>query len=148
MAGLMFNAEVSVTPDKAPETLIQLEAAANHGIVIHAIHLYGRGTVPASANDFFNLAIQTDAGSASSLTLNKMVASHPDSILSSGQQSFQSTEPTTGINLWQGAMHEQGTLIFVFPPEHRIFIAGGTRMGLICNMTGYFAVEAYMLCEE
>jgi hypothetical protein len=147
MAGLMFNAEVTVTPSHDPETLIQLVAAAQQRIVIHSIHLFGKGSVPASANDEFYLAIQTTTGTGSSLTLNKMVASYPETLQSTAQKTF-TVEPTTGINLWQGALHEQGSLILTFPPEHRIHIAGGTRVGLICSMTGYFAVEVYMLCEE
>lgn len=147
MAGVMFNAENTRTPVAGPETLIQLLAADNHRIVIHSIQLFGKGNTPASANDQFYLAIQTTAGTADALTLNKMVASYPETILATAQKDF-TVEPTTGINLWQGAMHEQGSLIMTFAPEHRIHIAGGTRVGLVCNMTGAFAVEAYMLCEE
>jgi len=147
MAGLMFNAEVTVTPSHDPETLIQIVAAANHRVIIHSIELYGQGNTPASANDNFYLAIQTTAGTASALTLNKMDPNYAETLQTTAQKTV-TVEPTTGINVWQGAMHEQGTLIRPFAPEHRIIITGGTKMGLICSMTGYFAVDVYILCEE
>jgi len=147
MAGLMFNAEINVTPSHNPETLIQLIAAANHRVIIHSIDLYGQGTVPASAPDRFYLAIQTTAGTASALTLNKMDPNYAETLQTTAQKTV-TVEPTTGINVWQGSLHEQGSLIRAFAPEHRIIITGGTRMGLVCAMTGYFAVDVYMLCEE
>ena len=147
MAGLMFNAEVNVTPSHNPETLIQLVPAANQRVIIHSIALFGQGNTPASANDRFYLAIQTTAGTASALTLNKMDPNYAETLQTTAQKTF-TAEPTTGANIWQGALHEQGSLIMTFAPEHRILVTGNTKMGLICAMTGYFAVDVYMVCEE
>jgi hypothetical protein len=153
MAGMMFNAAVSVTPGAAPETLIQLETVtdgADVRILIHSIHIYATGNTPAVAPDPFYLAVQTDCNEDAALTLNKMLASDGEDLdtFVKGWKDH-AAEPTTTTKIWSGALHEQGSLVVTFAPEHRIVIPGGTRMGLICSMPAadYYAIEATLVCE-
>ena len=157
MAGVMFNATVSVTPANATETLIQLETdtqGVDARILIHAIHIYATGNTPSVSPDPFYLAVQTDLPGTGegNLVLNKLLASDGEDLtgLVNGWQDFSATpEPNTTTKIWSGAVHEQGSLVVTFAPEHRIVIPGGTFMGLISAMPGgdYYAVEATLVCE-
>ncbi len=150
MAGIFFTAEAAVTPIADPSTMIQVAAIANHRVIIHSIEVYSKGATSASSPFGIYLSVQTTAGSGgNALTLNKLDSTYDESILTGAQFGNFSTEPTTTTTLWKGAIHEQGTLIYVPPPQLRFVIPGGTRVGLIqSRASGWNATQCCIRCEE
>lgn len=114
------------------KTLAQLIAASNHRVKVERVRISFKGTSGAEAPVLVQLAVQTTAGTMSSLTLAKRNASDDETLQTTAQHTA-TVEPTTTTVLASQLVHPQGNYDFVFPPGRELFIPGGTRLGVLVN---------------
>ena len=152
MAGVMLTAQGECTIGQDPGTIVQLVAAANHRIIIHSIELFAQGATSASAQFRVYLVLQTTAGTGgSAMTINKLHSIDTETVQTTGQYGpwGAGTEPTMTTVLWNGAEHEQGSLIYMPTPELRFAVYGGQRVGLVQSLsTGWDSFQFTVRFEE
>jgi len=133
MAGLRVVGNTGdIAFSTSTKTLAQIIAAANHRVRVERVRVSFKGTSAAEAPVLVKLAVQTDAGTMSSLTLAK-ANSADDETLQTTAQHTATSEPTTTTVLASQLVHPQGSYDFVFPPGRDLFMPGGTRLGVLLD---------------
>lgn len=131
MAGLKFYAaSAEIATGTSAKTLVQIVAAANHRVLIREVAVSFDGTSNTGDPIQCKLIRQSDAGTMSSLTLQKVDADDDETLQTTAQHTSTS-EPTgtTVIKAWQ--VHPQAGLIWQASFGEEIVINGGDRLGLV-----------------
>lgn len=131
MAGQYWSTYVeNVAPSaSAALTFMQLIAASNKRVRLKRIGIYGQGITIADTPVTFEILVQTTAGTASALTVNKLNASDDESLSLTAQKTF-TVEPTASTILYTVNIPTTGRQEWVWPLGFDFFIPGGTRMGI------------------
>ena len=129
------------------QTLVQLIAAANHGITILGWGVFFDGISPTAEPVQIELARQTTAGTASSLTLVKYNDSNGDSLDTTAQQDV-TAEPTKGDVLDVAECHPQASIQKYYPYGKEPKVGAGDRIGLICTAPAAVNARVWILFEE
>lgn len=114
------------------KTLAQIIAASNQRVRVERVRVSFKGTSSAEAPVMVKLAVQTTAGTVTSLTLAK-ANSNDDETLQTTASHTATVEPTTTTVLAAFLVHPQGSHEFVFPPGRDLYIPGGTRLGVLLD---------------
>lgn len=131
MAGFRITGNAGeVAFSTSTKTLAQIVAASNHRVRVERIRVSFKGVSSAEAPIMVQLAVQTTAGTMTSLTLAKLNASDDETIQTTAQHTA-TVEPTTTTVLAQMLIHPQAGHEFVFPPGRDLLVPGGTRLGIM-----------------
>lgn len=130
MAGVLVDA---VVPDEAlaaasTETILQVVAPANHPIKVTGAQVSFKGTDNTAEPIRAEVLRQSTAGTASALGLVERSITGA-TIQTSAQQDF-TAEPTPGNILEALNIHPQAGVVYDFPFDEPIWVAGGGRLGL------------------
>jgi len=131
MAGLRFAAvqeEIS-TGSGAWKTLVQVVAASNHRVKVEEIIISFKGTSNTATPIRVDILRQTDAGTASALTLVKLDDSAGETLQTTAQHSA-SVEPSAGDVLASQYIHPQGGSHWQARFGGEYLIGGGDRLGV------------------
>ena len=147
MAGVFGVAQtVQIATGTSEKTLLQIVAAANHGIRITGWGISFEGTSPTGTPIEVKISRQTTAGTMSSLTPVKKRDSDGDTLDTTAQHTA-TAEPTEGDIVRKMLVHPQGGYSEHFPLGAEIFVGAGDRLGLIVtsaadvDAVGFFDFE-------
>lgn len=129
------------------ETVIQLVAPANHRVKVLAFGIFFDGTSVTAEPAQVELARQTTAGTASSLTPVQRDNSLAETLQVSAQQDF-TAEPTKGDILESREVHPQSGFEVWYPLGQEPIIGGGDRLGLIVTAPATVNCRAWICFEE
>jgi len=129
------------------ETLIQLVAAANHAFRVTEFSVGFDGTNNTHEPVEVELLRQTDAGTASSLTLVKADDSIADTLDTTAQKTF-TVEPTPGDILGSWRVHPQTTLIIQAHDLAPIIVGAADRIALRATAANAVNCDVMMAFEE
>ena len=115
---------VSTTSTK---TQVQILAPANQRVIIEYLAVHFQGVVTTDAPIQCELLIQTTAGTASALTINKHNPADDETLQTSAQETF-TAEPTASTIKRRWFVHPQSSRVFIAQGEWAIPVPGGTRM--------------------
>lgn len=133
MAGLrVVGNTADISFSTSTKTLVQLIAASNHRVRVERVRVSFKGISSSEAPVLVKLAVQTTAGTMSSLTLAKALSTDDETLQTTAQHTA-TAEPTTTTVLASKLVHPQGSHEFVFPPGRDFLIPGGTRLGVILD---------------
>jgi len=130
MAGTRFKVVTGeIATGTSAKTLLQIVAAANHGVLIDEISISFKGTSNTATPIRVRVLRQTTAGTMTSLT---PVKDPPDSgeTLQVGAQHTATAEPTAGDVLMTELVHPQTGYTWQAPFGREIKIGGGGRLGI------------------
>jgi len=148
MAGIHFHAVTGeIVSGTAAKTILQLVAASNHRVLVHEVSVSFKGTTNTDAPILVQLIRQSDAGTASALTLVKADESTDETLQSSAQHTA-TAEPTGSTVVKAEEVHPQGGYTWVAPYGRAIEVKGGTRLGVVVTAGVSVSVVARMDCEE
>jgi hypothetical protein len=138
-----------VTTGTATKTLVQVLAPSGRGIVIVEVSITFKGVDNLGVPIKVQLLKQTDAGTASALTMTKISRNTlaGDTVASTAQQTF-TVEPTGTDIHRQWLIHPQAGVIYNFISEE-LTVPGGERVGMrvvgtiatAINCVGYIQVK-------
>ena len=146
MAGVIgraVTAQISTTT--STRTLLQLVAASNHRVLVREWHIAFEGITATDAPIQVRVLRQTTAGTASALTLVKADDSDDETLQTTAQHSFTSTEPTSGDVLFNRLVHPQSGFSIILPPGRELVMKGGSRLAF--EVTAAVAVDATVTVE-
>ena len=131
MSGVAFTGVVEDRPltISTSETLLQLLAATNHRVLVRKIGIYGKSNSGADTPVHFQVLLQTTAGTASALTLNKFNTSDDETVQTTAQKTFTG-EPTDSTIKLARNVHPQSGAEIVFPPGRELVVKGGERLAI------------------
>ena len=146
MSAVRFKAVTGeISTGTAVKTLLQLVAAANHGVLIDEVSISFKGTSNSAAPIKVDVLRQTDAGSMSSLTPVKDPDDAAETLEITAQHSA-TDEPSAGSLLLSELVHPQTGYTWQAPFGRAIKIGGGDRLGIrvtasadvvaVCRMAG------------
>ncbi len=126
MAGVFFVATPTPAAVGNPKTMVQLLAASNHRILIHAIFVTFNGTSATEAPVLVEAGLQDGAGTSSSLTLAKANAADDETLQTTALQTF-SAEPSNTTPIYaQWYVHPQsGIVIPLQMPKPQVVLGSG-----------------------
>lgn len=140
MSGVGFRATIGeTTTGTALKTMVQIVAAANHGVLITEIGISFKGTSNTDAPILVQVARQSTAGTMSALTPVKDPDDTDETLQTTAQQAA-SAEPTTGNVLMAELVHPQTGWNWQARFGEEIKISGGDRLGI--RVTAGSAVNA------
>ena len=129
MAGVGFKAVTAeIATGTSLKTLLQIVAAANHGVLLWEFSVSFKGTNNAAAPIAFNVLRQTTAGTMSALTLVKDPDDTDETLQTTGQHTA-TAEPTASDVLISELIHPQTGYTWQAPFGRAIKIGGGDRLG-------------------
>jgi hypothetical protein len=135
-----------VATGTAAKTLMQLVAAANHALGLREIGVSFHGINNTHEPITVELLRQTDAGTASALTLVKGDDGQADTLDTTAQQTF-TAEPTAGDVLGVWAVHPQTGIVIPFA-EGEITVKAGGRLAIRVTAANDVEADGYMRFEE
>lgn len=144
-----FYLSVSVTPGVNPETLIQIEAAANHRIEVLGMDIGLGGSTPATTPIPLDWIIQSDGGTnPTALTAQKADRGYDEAIQGTfkGYDGGTATEPASGATLCALSLHQQGSL--PWRPPFPLVAKGAERIGLRYKSATFVAVNLTLYCRQ
>lgn len=148
MAGMVGIARKDgIATGTALKTLIQLVAAANHGIDVSEVGISFHGLNNSHEPITVDLLRQTDAGTMTALTVVKANDSDADTLDTTAQHTA-TAEPTAGDVLRTWAVHPQTGLIYQPSDEGPIHVGAGDRVGLRVNAANGVDADAYIGFKE
>jgi hypothetical protein len=143
MAGLRFRANTAqVATGTSAKTILQLVAASNHRVLIPRISISFEGVTPTDPPIQVVIRKQTDAGTASALTLVKD-NDNDDETLQTTAQHTATAEPTGSDSLETRLVHPQGSRDF-----GPFVLPGGDRIGVVVTASVGIDCVVSALCEE
>lgn len=147
MAGVRFRARTNpITTGTSAKTLLQVVAAANHGVLIDEISISFEGVSNTAAPIRVDIVRQSTAGttgtSASSIVKDP---DDSDETLQTTVVDSASAEPTTGDIVMTEYVHPQTGYTWQAPFGRQIKIGGGDRLGI--RVTAAAAVNAVCRCS-
>lgn len=135
MAGVMLainSGEVAIAAATA-ETVLQIVAAANHGVKVGGLGVFFKGTSPTDTPAKVEVVRQTDAGTMTAGSSGTNVSKKSDG----DDETIQTTvrvnataEPTTTDVLFTWEVHPQTGLQLFFPYGAELRVKGGGRLGV------------------
>lgn len=130
MSGVRFKATKSgVATGTVAKTIIQIVAAANHGVIIDEVSISFQGTSNSASPIRVRVLRQTTAGTMSALTPVKD-PDDADETLQTTAQHTATAEPTAGDVLLEEYVHPQAGYTWQAPFGRAIKIGGGDRLGI------------------
>ena len=145
-----FYLAVSVTPGVNPETLVQIEAAANHRIEVLGMDIGLGGSTPATTPIPLDWIIQTNGGTnPTALTAQKQDRGYDETITGTfqGYDGGTAVEPTDdGAILCALSLHQQGFL--PWRPPFPLVAKGAERIGLRYKSATAVAVNLTLYCRQ
>lgn len=136
-----------VSTGTAPKTLIQLIAAANHGIELAEMHIGFHGLINSHKPITVTLERQDGDGTMSELTLVKNNDSVTDSLDTTAQHTA-TVEPTSDGVVRTWTVHPQTGLSIAFPADTRPKVGAGDRMGLVVHAENDVTADACLVFRE
>lgn len=152
MAGLLIvgtSGAVALAAATA-KTVYQIIAASNHRIKIKAWGVYFDGATATNVPVVVKLDRQTTAigGSPTAATLKKIEPGAAETVQTTGAISAGGAEPTTTDNMKTIEVHPQSSYEEQCPPGDEYIVAGGARLGIVCNAPNVVNVVAWVRIEE
>jgi hypothetical protein len=148
MAGIKAVAQTDeIATGTSKKTLLQLIAASNHRILVKEVSISFDGTSPTAAPILVEVARQTDAGTASSLTPVK-IDQDGDETLQTTAQHTATAEPTEGDVPMREKVHPQGGYTWQAPFGGEIVVNGGDRLGVVVTSGASVNAVARVVFEE
>lgn len=151
MAGILVaaqTAEISLTAATA-KTVLQLEAAANHRVLIHEWSVSFQGTSNTDTPAIVQVLRQTSAGTMSSLTGQKLDPDASETIQTTLLHTATSEPTDSGAFMAQELIHPQTGMIYQFKYNTPLIVPGGGRLGIkITSPTFAGDCVARILLEE
>lgn len=111
------------------KTIVQIVAAANHGILVESFGLFGDSIDLDATPIPAELLRQTTAGTMSALTLTKRNDSNGDTLDTTAQHTA-TAEPTAGDVLKPFQYAPSAGFTFTYPPGKELEVGAGDRVGL------------------
>lgn len=124
--------QADISTGTSTKTLLQIVAAANHGVRVKKLSTSFQGTTTTNEPILTQILRQTDAGTASSLTLVKD-PDDTDETLQTTAQHTATAEPTAGAIMESENIHPQQGYTWYYPPYDPMKIGGGDRVALRVN---------------
>jgi len=148
MAGVHFHGTIQIdTIGTSKVTLLQIIAAANHRVKLSEFSVAFNGTTNTNEPILLELARQTDAGTMSSLTLEKDNEGDNETIQTTAQHTA-TAEPTTGNTIRHEYIHPQTGQVWQAPWAKEFTIIGGNRLGFIVTAANDVDATLYVAGEE
>ncbi len=149
MARLEGSGVVSANPVAAAtvETIIQLLAVANHRVALLGYGMGGAGISNTEEPGIVDILRQSDAGTASALTLVKLQATLTETLLTTGQDTF-TVEPASGDVLRTHTLHPQAAFDIRDAFSREIIIGTAGRLAIRALFAQAQTLDAYMDFEE
>jgi len=142
---MLFTGTNQHVPNASPRTLCQIHAPQDEQVKILGADITLQGSQPASTPILLQWVTQATAGNATSLTPQKNDRGSTEAVKSKLFKEF-TAEPTTGVVLWQGYLHQQGSWPWV--PRFKVLVNGGERVGLVWNSGTFVPVSFTIYFEE
>jgi hypothetical protein len=131
----------------AIETLIQLVAAANHAIKLTEVMVSFHGVDATHEPVLVEILRQTDAGTASALTLVKADNSVADTLDTTAQKTV-TVEPTAGDVLKAFTVHPQTSVIYPIPPDAPLLCGAADRIAVRATAPNAVVCDVTVVFEE
>ncbi len=148
MAGLFFWAVPELQDTGTTrKTLVQIEAAANHRVLVHEIAVSFQGVVVTDAPNEVSILRQSSAGTMDPLTLAKHDDGYDETLQTTGLQNA-SAEPTEGSGIITQFVHPQAGYTWQAPFGKELVVKGGTRLGVEVFAGVDYKALVRMFCEE
>lgn len=131
MSGVNFRVRTDpIATGTSAKTILQIVAAANHGVILKSWSIEFAGTSNTAAPIRVDILRQTDAGTMG--TSASTIVKDPDDTdetLQTTRQDTSSSEPSAGGILETHYVHPQTGLGWSYSSDSRIKIGGGDRVG-------------------
>lgn len=148
MAGQHARAvTANIATGTSAKTLLQLVAAANHGVKVTGWGISFKGTSVTAEPILVELVRQTTAGTMSTLTPVKSNDSNGDTLDTTAQHTA-TAEPTTTDVLRSVYVHPQGNFAEHFPFGAEVLVGAGDRVGLRVTAAADVGSIAFLDFEE
>lgn len=150
MAGLRVTAENSAAQALSAataKTILQLNTPANQRIKIQRVGIFFDGASTTAVPVLCRLVIATTAGTASALTLNKLVSSDSETIQTTATENA-TVEPTKTTLLDQWLIHPQMGIDITYAMGQEKIVVGGGRVALEITAPAVVNVRAKLDFEE
>ena len=148
MAGILGMAQIDgVATGTSKKTLLQLVAASNHRVKVSEWGISFNGTSTTAAPIEVEIARQSDAGTATSLTLQKIDADGDETLQTTGQHTATS-EPTESAVIRREYVHPQAGYTWQAPFGQEIVINGGDRLAIVVTAGASVSAQAHFVFEE
>lgn len=148
MSGVRFNAQTApIATGTALKTLLQLIAAANHRVKVEEISLSFSGIDNTGLPILVQIIRQTDAGTMSALTPEKIISGDDDTLQTTAQHTA-TVEPSLGAEIFGEYIHPQGGFTWQAPFGKELILEGGERLAIVVTAGASVNAKARMVCEE
>ena len=150
MAGILAVAqtgELATGGGSVQKTLLQVVAAANHRVLVKEISISFTGQSSTAKPIEVEVARQSDAGTSSALTPEKLNESDQETLQTTARENA-SVEPTTGNTIQSEVVHPQSGYTWQAPFGAAIVIQGGDRLGLMVTAAADVNAVCRMVFEE
>lgn len=144
--GIAQTAEVALVAATA-KTVLQLITAANHRVKVLRWGVFFDGVSGSAAPVEVALVRQTDAGTMTGLTPQKLDDSLAETLLTTAQHTA-TAEPTGTIVVDMIECHPQSGFEIIYPLGQEVIIGGGDRLGVVCTAPANVNVRAKIVFEE
>lgn len=149
MAGVPFKVQTGpISTNATTKTLMQVVAAANHGVLVNEISISFDGITNNSTPIRVDIVRQSTAGTMTSLTPVKDPDDTDETLQTTAQKDCTGTEPTAGDILMSELVHPQTGFIWQAPFGRQIKIGGGDRLGVRTVAGATVNAVVRMNCEE
>jgi hypothetical protein len=148
MAGILASAQTAeVETGTSLKTILQIIAAANHRIKIKEISVSFTGTSNTAAPILVQVCRNTDAGTLSSLTPQKLNPADDETLQTTAAHTA-TAEPTIGVEVMGENVHPQGGFVWQAPFGGEIQVIGGARLGIAVTAAASVNCKARFVFEE
>jgi hypothetical protein len=142
MSGVRFVAQTDeIATGTSKKTLLQLVPAANHRVLVKEWSISFTGITNTDAPIQVEIARQSDAGTASALTLVKQNADDGETLESSAQHTA-TAEPTETNVIMRENVHPQGGYTWQAPFGQELVLTGDATDRLAIVVTAAVGVNA------
>jgi hypothetical protein len=150
MAGLRFvapnSANVALAAATA-KTVLQINAPTNQRVKVTRIGIFFDGASTTAVPVLIRLMVATTAGTATALTLNKIVSSDSETIQTTATENA-SAEPTKTTLLDEWLIHPQQGGDFTLAMGQEFWCLGGQRLALEVTAPAVVNTRCKLFCEE
>ena len=141
MSGVFVSAQIDVIEiDMNKKTLLQIQAEGNQPITIKQFSVSFDGTDNTETPIEVELARQSDAGTMSALTVQKLNA-HIDSTVRADAYHTATAEPTESAVLMREFVHAQGGYTYQVPCENNLTVDADGRIAIVVTAAGLASGE-------
>lgn len=148
MAGVKFTAQTApVATGTSKKTILQLVAAANHRVLVKEWSVSFTGVSNTAAPILVQVLRQTDAGTMSALTPQKVNEGDNETLQTTAQHT-STGEPTGTAEVMGEEVHPQGGYTWQAPFGGEIEVIGGNRLAIAVTAAVDVNCKARMVCEE